>query len=1016
VVTAPTLIQQLHGKVDELRRMSDQLRNGDFLRSVVAEANDPSIWVRGPQIAFCGWIGALDAWMRNQLVGSLDAVRQRIESYVRDFDNAQQAFANGIPGVALPPPPAPVGTPPPNCPYPFVMEVPKGTNPNMNPDLMRKGLGNSLGRAKEELHSFSQKLGDVLTEPAPVPGIPAAPGAPPTRHLPPDAKEAAGVPNSYQAIEVELEKALHDVMDRAQAWEEAQAADDPPSLGGGLLGMPFEKVRDLFAEIEERSRAEAQQAPQPQTTPEAQAPEVETAAPPDQPEPRPQTPEEEAKGRQDAADAVREFPPKDVLNDPERLLALKQKLDDRKGNAAFSAEFVKLYGAENMLAIPRTLQAWGNRWNSFHPRANFERTIPDDKLGKERDPKEIEGILYSFSATLATATTSHQLDPGIEHAITTAKDKQAISWLLSDPEAVFDADFLLEAFNPAIVDQLRTEASRPPGFDPWNKNDPNFSRLKLGNLSPDPKVAVLNALARNPKAAEAAANLKLGKVEIQRPGHDPGRVVVNDVVGLLYLGLYHDDGWAMGHLLDSAHGRIMGRDAAEARNLVDRILSQANDAKDTRNAHEHLRNIGSRQATVSTEGQANAALSEVRENPKHPGRELLLAMGKTHEVAKDFVRDAARGSDYAKEALRNTQSGWDLLVEGLQDPATSADAEKALNEVFRNISKKKGLSNEARRGLALALPQRMDQIADILVEGTNSDGGVNVSSKELMNVLKEIAKDEKAMQILISGAGGWASQNYARWAEKIDKRIADDGSSDVATIINSVKTETIAGGEDMAKMFCSMVQAVNLEGKDREAKAKRILGFYQFGVNLAFETVPGLKSIGDLAVGGHKIPGSVSGAVEDQLKTSFAEGLSGQNPGRIAIETAARTEKIEDTLTKMVQENMMNALARRPGFLRKARMPLPDFMFQQPFDPRLHPDVPFPEGYPETFLRPEFLQTLDGQPAVKLPAPGDPGYNRFRDEIRDGQSDFQSRLYNMANGAADKASTEMKLCLAKALK
>src|SRR4051794_14971495 len=99
--------------------MSDQLRQGDFLRPVIAQANDQTVWVRGPQIAFCGWIQSLDAWMRNQLVGSLDTVRQRIENYVRDFDNAQQAFANGIPGVALPPPPGPVGNPAPNCPYPF---------------------------------------------------------------------------------------------------------------------------------------------------------------------------------------------------------------------------------------------------------------------------------------------------------------------------------------------------------------------------------------------------------------------------------------------------------------------------------------------------------------------------------------------------------------------------------------------------------------------------------------------------------------------------------------------------------------------------------------------------------------------------------------------------------------------------------------------------------------------------------------------------------------------------------
>ena len=484
--------------------------------------------------------------MRNQLVGSLDVVRQRIESYVRDFDNAQHAFANGIPGVTLPPPPAPVGTPPPNCPYPFLMEVPKGTNPNMNPDLMRKGLGNSLGRAKEELHAFSQKLGDVLTEPAPVPGAPAAPGAPPMRHLPPDAKEAAGVPNTYLAIEAELEKALHDVMDRAQAWEEAQAADDTPSLGGGLLGMPFEKMRDLFADIEQRSHAEAEQVPLPQTTPEAQAPEP----------PQPSVEEQRA----EAERLVKEYPPDKVLKDPRKLQALAQKLDEHQGQEAFSARFIEKFGAKKFLEVPRTLQAWEYR-RVYVPGGQppvHEKYLDPEKVRDEPKPGEVEGILYAFSATLATTSASDDLTEKQQDAlddIVKAKDALALSWLLTDNQHAFDKEFLLQSFEHVkkkIENEARDAANNM-------KRDDYATGPITGRdgerLSSDLKVGILNAISRSPEAALELTNMKFKPIEIPVFGKKPEKV--DNPVDLLYRhGTYEDKGAALGRMMRTSHDQL----------------------------------------------------------------------------------------------------------------------------------------------------------------------------------------------------------------------------------------------------------------------------------------------------------------------------------------------------------------------------------------------------------------------------------------------------------------------------
>lgn len=534
--------------------MADQLRQGDFLRPVIAQAKDQSVWVRGPQIAFSGWIEALDAWMRNQLAGALDVVRQKVEAYVRDFDNAQQAFANGIPGVALPPSPPPVGAVPPNCPYPFLMDVPKGTNPSMNPDLMRKGLANALGRAKEELHAFSAKLGDVLTEPAPVPGAPAVLGAPPTRHLPPDAKEAAGVPNAYQAIEVELEKALHDVMDRAQTWEEAQAADTGPSLGSGLLGISLQTARDAIARIEERSHAAAappESVPAPSPIPEA--PEAQAAAP-NQPSPEEQ--------KAEAEKLARDYPPDKVLKDPRKLQELAKKLDEHQGQQDFSARFIEKFGAKRLLEVPRTLQAWERKRvdppGYSSPPPPHEKTLSLEKVRDEPKEGEVEGILYAFSATLATTTTSDHLtekQADVLDDIAKAKDALALSWLLTDNKHVFDTEFLVKSFEQ-VKQKIKDEATDAANLmDRANYGAGPITGREGEELSPDLKVGILNAISRNPEAALEISNVKFKSIEIPVFGKRPDKV--DNAVDLLYRhGTFEDKGAALGRMMKASHDQL----------------------------------------------------------------------------------------------------------------------------------------------------------------------------------------------------------------------------------------------------------------------------------------------------------------------------------------------------------------------------------------------------------------------------------------------------------------------------
>ena len=280
----------------------------------------------------------------------------------------------------------------------------------------------------------------------------------------------------------------------------------------------------------------------------------------------------------------------------------------------------------------------------------------------------------------------------------------------------------------------------------------------------------------------------------------------------------------------------------------------------------------------------------------------------------------------------------------------------------------------------------------------------------MTDTLKEIAKDDQALGILVAGMGGWVSRTYATLMDHLDKEVKDDSLLPLAGAAAGIGDAESGLGQEISQMFCKAIHAVNLEGKDREAKAKQVLGFYQFGVNLAFDVVPGLKSIGDIAIKGQK-SGTVTGGIEDALKENLAGSLAGVNPASIAAETEMRTDTLEDTLDNVVIENMMTAIVKRPGFLQKAGIPLPGFMFKD----SAIPTAPYPDGYPEAYLKPEFLEGPPGEQTVRLPGPADGQvYEDFRKQTF-GKADPQGRLYNVSETATEDIRTDMKGCLDEAM-
>jgi len=183
-------------------------------------------------------------------------------------------------------------------------------------------------------------------------------------------------------------------------------------------------------------------------------------------------------------------------------------------------------------------------------------------------------------------------------------------------------------------------------------------------------------------------------------------------------------------------------------------------------------------------------------------------------------------------------------------------------------------------------------------------------------------------------------------------------------------------------------------------------------VNLAFDGVPDLKSIGSIAVKGHELPGTASGAVTDSLKENLAAGLSGIDTGKIAASAEQRTDSTEETLQHMVRENMMTAMAKRPSFLQRTGIPLPDFMFNEPL-PTKNPDGTYSAGYPESYLKKEYL---DANGTVRLPGPQDETYSPFQDWCTGDGTQNESLLYNFAGTMTEKTYNKMKLCLDQAMR
>ena len=367
---------------------------------------------------------------------------------------------------------------------------------------------------------------------------------------------------------------------------------------------------------------------------------------------------------------------RDTFRNPEDLIELAQILRGSQQNSAgealeaFSASFVESFGADNMSAVPRVIQAmeWSHVINNSFS-IQDQRVLTDVARafeGKELEQDPVEDLLAPFSLALANATYSGRLSRTTEEAIARDDDTWATAQLLHTGR--FGTRFLLDCFDKGVVEKISEDSRyRMAGLEP-----PPGDAYTLGRfwedgdhegLSYDTKALVLDALARNPDAARAALTTDLSGVkawDIFGQEHD----VTNPIRLLFDYGEFDDDGSAFGRAYEAAGDALRadpGDDAAIDRanrltlDVVDRVLNGENSldgvtdslARDLADHHVDALHISALANQPSdADGGGAGFLDPAKDHRIHLSRQevvdLLSEITSREEAGRELLESASR--------------------------------------------------------------------------------------------------------------------------------------------------------------------------------------------------------------------------------------------------------------------------------------------------------------------------------------------------------------------------------------
>lgn len=279
-------------------------------------------------------------------------------------------------------------------------------------------------------------------------------------------------------------------------------------------------------------------------------------------------------------------------DDQSKLFLMAASLKGVEGSAkgetlnAFCGAFVNQFGAKNVELVPRVIQAmeygrpiaFGQSTDPLLLR-DVARNWTDQKL--QTDPLD---LIAPLSLALANATVARSLTSSFEDEIANSKDTWSTAALLST--GVFEKSFLLKCFQTGVVQQIADDSRyysvRAMGetapVDPYALG--RFYTEGKGGLPVDTKSIVLDALARNPAAAEEALQFdawKNGPVQVfDRMGN---QVPVEDPLTLIYqYGHFDDNGTAFGHAYVAATDYLAGHDRPGGTELTRSALTNLLDS------------------------------------------------------------------------------------------------------------------------------------------------------------------------------------------------------------------------------------------------------------------------------------------------------------------------------------------------------------------------------------------------------------------------------------------------------
>ena len=366
---------------------------------------------------------------------------------------------------------------------------------------------------------------------------------------------------------------------------------------------------------------------------------------------------------------------RDTFRNPEDLIELAQILRGSQQNSAgealeaFSAGFVESFGAENMVAVPRVIQAmeWSNVISSGLSPPTDPRVLQDVAQEFFQDGNELEhdpvaDLLAPFSLALANATYSGRLSRTTEEAIAQSDDTWSTAQLVHTGR--FGKEFLLDVFEKGVVQRISDDsrynliASDPPLGDSYTLGTYGDGE----GLPYDTKVLVLDALARNPEAAAAALTTDLSDVkawDVVGQEHD-----VTNPIRLLYdFGDFDDDGAAFGRAFEAASdelrsdpgdGASIDRANRLTLDVVDRVLNGENElggvtdglARDLGDHHLAALHISATsEQAVDYDGGGAGYLDSLDNNIHLNRQEVVDLLGKITEredAGQTFLAQAAR--------------------------------------------------------------------------------------------------------------------------------------------------------------------------------------------------------------------------------------------------------------------------------------------------------------------------------------------------------------------------------------